>query len=228
MPKSRTPWLEEGQEAPDPLEFAAAQAQQASVPVVGTQVPIPGLQPGGDQMAQALMMIAEALATIKASDSGAAAHLASIEKLLLAQESVRPHENLFNPPLISANNPLGERDHPRPPLKCRMFWVGYDLREESLPREEIELLNRMQPGHYRVTKADGKSIPFDVQARTDDAGKLESLAFHFPCKGPDDRQSHGSMLTYLQMCLGESISREDLLAQVAALKGQLAAHARLE
>ena len=109
-----------------------------------------------------------------------------------------------------------------------MFWVGYDLRAESLTREELDVLNRMEPGHYRVTKADGKSIPFDVQARQDDAGKLESLAFHFPCKGPDEQQSHNSMQMYLQMCLGESVSREDLLSQVAALKGQLAAHARLE
>ena len=207
MAKSKTPWLDEGQEAPDPVETATIPAA-----------------PGEPSMAAAMMLIAQTLQEIKTQGVGSE-HLATIEKVLKHQEEARPHENLFNPPMFSHTNPLGERENPRPELKCKMYWVGYELFKEGLTRLEIDLVNRMQPGSYRVTKADGRRIPFNVQSKLDDAGKIESLTFHFPCKGTEDRQNHNSMVAYLQEALGELQTQEDLLTQIAALKTQLAAQA---
>lgn len=194
-------------EAPDPVEFAR------SAPVAAPP-----------DMATALAMIAEALTALKhgGGDSATAQRLDGIERFLLAQEQTRPHENLFNPPLRSALNPLGERDHPRPDFKCRMIWVGYELKKEGQTLEEIELLNRMQPGEYRVTKADGRTIPFRVASKLKDSGALDMLTFHFPCKGSEDRQNHAPMVSYLREALGEQVSVASLLQQVAALKAQLA------
>lgn len=203
-------FLPRDQEAPDPLDVARAESEG---------LPASAAAPS---MADALVMIAEALKTIKAGDTGASERLAGIEAFLLHQEKARPHENLFNPPLVSSLNPLGERDHPRPELKCKMIWVGYKMAKDTLTRQEIELLNRLQPGDYRVTKADGRTIPFKVTPKYTDNGNLEHLNIHFPCKLAEDRQNHLSMVSYLSEALGEVANTDTLKAQIASLKAQLA------
>ena len=228
MPKfqAKSAYLTPDQDAPDPVEFArAAQGLEAPPDVGDPTVPIPA-GPGGDPMAHALVMIAEALKTIKAGDAGAAQRLAGIESFLLRQEETRPHENLFNPPMISALNPLGERDHPRPDLQCRMIWVGYELSKETLSRQEIELLNRLQPGDYWVTKADQKRIRFNVAEKITDGGQREMLTVHFPCKGKENSQNHASLVAYVQEVLGERPDSDMLLTQIEKLKVQLAAAQR--
>ena len=130
-------------------------------------------------------------------------------------------ENEF-PPAISFLNPLGERDHPRPELKCRIVWAGYEESKESLTREEIELLNQVQPGDYRVTKADGVSIPFTVKGKTGNNGRLEMLRFSFPCKNVEDRMGIRSKVDWLKEVLGEKVpSSAALLDEIAKLRAQI-------
>jgi hypothetical protein len=112
------------------------------------------------------------------------------------------YENAFAPE-ISAYNPRGERDFPRSELACKMIYVGFKLAKEALTVEEIELLNQMKPGDYRVTKSDGKSIPFVVTAKLDAAGRRELLTFHFPCKSTEDRHNHMPMAAYLREALAQ-------------------------
>ena len=144
--------------------------------------------------------------------------------MLLQQEANRPHENL-HAPLFSVYNPLGERDHPRPDLACKMIWVGYELLKDALTTEEIELLNRCQPGDYRVTKADGQSIPFNISGKFTDSGKKERLMFHFPCKDAE-RHNHEPMHVYLREVLGEKVTLSSLHHQIDQLKAQLATQAQ--
>jgi hypothetical protein len=172
-------------------------------------------------IAVAILALAEAIKTGQAN-SGHSEQLSNIEKFLMEREQARPHENLFNPPMKSHFNPLGERDHPRDELKCQMFWAGYKMTKDNLRQSEIELLNRIDPGVYRVTKADGRTIPFTVVARTDDTGKLDRMNFHFACKSAEDRSNHLSMESYLKEALGEVSSTESLRAQIETLKSQLA------
>lgn len=177
------------------------------------------------QMAHAFAKIAETLEAIRAQGAGpgVSEQLEGIQKFLIHQESTRPKENLFTPPLISHFNPLGDRDHPKPEFKTRMIWVGYELNTGTSTRQEIELLNRCEPGEGLVTKADGSKISFRVEGKRTDTGKLEMLTFHFPCKGPEHRQNHAPMVSYLQEYLGETHTLEQLQAQVAHLQAQLAA-----
>lgn len=196
----------------------------ASAPKQVEVVVPPQANPVDNQdLALAILSLAEAIKSGKSDTSALAGQLAGIEKFLLDQEGQRSHENLY-PPMKSDMNPEGEKDSPRPELKCRMFWVGYKMTKDNLRKSEIELLNRIQPGEYRVTKGDGKNIPFTVTPRVDAAGKLDRLSFYFPCKDADDRASHLSMESYLREVLGEVASTEGLRAQIEALKQQLSTY----
>lgn len=171
-------------------------------------------------IALAILALAE---SIKAGQSnGLDNKLASIEKFLMERESARPHENLFNPPMISHYNPLGDRDNPRPELRCETLWVGYRLHKDNMTREEIELTNRLQPGKYLVTKADGRRIAFTVTPKFNEANDLEKISIHYPCKSSEDRSNHLSMVSYMREALGDVASTESLHAQIEALKQQLA------
>jgi hypothetical protein len=173
----------------------------------------------------AVTLMAQILSELRAKDSVGDERLSVLSKgveALVSAEATRPRENRF-PPEISYLNPLGERDNPRPELKCKMFWVGYKLSKEVLTKEEIDLLNKIQPGSYRVHKSDGRSIPFVVAAKDDESGRLEKLSFHFPCKNRDDRQNHMPMASYLREALGDVRPDVDrLLEQVQALQAELA------
>lgn len=175
-------------------------------------------------IALAILSLAEAIKTGQSNNQQVNPQLEGMLKLLQEREEARPHENLFNPPMKSAFNPEGDRDNPRPDLKCQMFWVGFKMSKDNLRRVEIELLNRIEPGAYKVTKADGKVIPFTVIARYEDTGTLDRMNISFPCKSADDRASHLSMESYLREALGETASTESLRAQIEQLKIKLATY----
>jgi hypothetical protein len=63
-----------------------------------------------------------------------------------------PPSNATHPD-VSPFNPLGDRDHPRPELVCRMF-LPWEAERASLTWEEIELLNLLaEAGSYEYTVA---------------------------------------------------------------------------
>ena len=74
---------------------------------------------------------------------------------------------------------LRGRDYPLPRLKCVM-WAPHVIHPEyhCLDREELELFNLVEPGHYVYTKTDGETEPLAVVARMNErTGKLERLKF---------------------------------------------------
>lgn len=177
-------------------------------------------------IADALTLLAQTLTELKkqapADDPRLELLTQGVQSLVTA-ESSRPHENRFDPG-ISVYNPLGEAKYPRPDLICKMFWVGYRLEKNTLTRVEIETLNAIKAGEYRVTKSDGRTIPFTVADTANIAGKLEKRVFHFPCKNTEDRMNHMPMISYLREAMGDiSPNVERLMAQVAELKAELAA-----
>ena len=188
-----------------------------------TKAATPATEPSNADVTKAILALAEAIKAGKTD--GTAEKLSSIEKFLIEREESRPHENVFNPPMLSHYNPKGDRDFPRTELKCQMYWVGFKMAKENLRQTEIELMNRLEPGNYRVTKADGRSIPFTVSAKHDESGKLDRLSVYFPCKNTEDRSNHLSMESYLREVLGEAYSTESLRAQIESLQTQLQAYA---
>ena len=66
-------------------------------------------------------------------------------------------------PMISVLNPRGDKDFPRPPLKCRILFP-WQVEHESCTREEIELINLLIPGDFMVERNDGTKVKLTVRA----------------------------------------------------------------
>lgn len=81
----------------------------------------------------------------------------------MQRKTMRPEND--HPPNVSAFNPRGDKDFPRPPLRCEylMPWPIKPGSAEELTREEIELLNLLEPGEVMITRADRTRIKFTVR-----------------------------------------------------------------
>lgn len=117
-------------------------------------------------------------------------------------------------PDVSAFNPDGERDHPRPPLARKTFWIGVPLEKDELTKEEIELFNAIDhPMEARngMWKAEFKN------------GGTE-LHINFPNATIDERMDLPSMRVMLTELIGgeKSVDADSLLARVAELEKKLA------
>ncbi len=125
-----------------------------------------------DRIALAMEAIATRLSVMPADDHPALEKLTeAFHELASAQRQIakgqdqtlrqihRPDNQ--NSPKISVFNPRGDKDFPRPTLKCPMF-IPYPAYQDDLTREEIELLNLLEPGEYRVKRTDGSWITLTV------------------------------------------------------------------
>lgn len=194
-----------------------------------TRYKAPADEPDAMTKSEFLVAMQQLIAAIKTTDDPASKERAIIEaeRLALEQERLKREmpENKQSPGISVYSYPEGDLKRPKPDLKCRMFWVGYPLTTETLTPREVELLNRLEAGEFRVTKTDGTPIPFRVAAKHNDRMQLEELAISFPCKG-EHRHNHGSMVSYMQQALGDRIpSTDELMAEVQKLKAELAASA---
>lgn len=117
------------------------------------------------------------------------------EDLAKAFAATQKKENT-SAPMVSIYNPRGERDHPGPKLRAKTLQNGIELREDTLLVEEVEALNALPPGEFRVAKANGVKIPFTVKVvRGYDETKVERVEFQYPCKD-ENRYDHRSLLEY--------------------------------
>ena len=116
-------------------------------------------------------------------------------------------------PDVSAFNPLGERDHPRPKLRRKTFWIGVPLEQEELTREEIELFNAIDhPMEARngMWKAELKNSGTE-------------LHINFPNATMDERMDLPSMRVLMTELIGgeRAVDQDSLLARVAELEKKL-------
>jgi hypothetical protein len=113
-----------------------------------------------------------------------------VQKAQLKQTA--PKSNAMGPN-ISCYNPRGDKDFPLPMLKCE-FWAPW--RESptyhSLDREEVELVNLLEPGQYSIELTDGSPVQVSiVGARNSETGLLERLSMH---GAKDDTTGHYASL----------------------------------
>lgn len=103
------------------------------------------------------------------------------------QQALKP-ENAFHPGVSCYSYPEGDRDKPRPALRCAMTWVGAVIDPETEHWYELELLNQIQPGEYRVTNADMSQTTLTVRPEMDSTtGKLDKLHLSFPVRDGQSR-----------------------------------------
>lgn len=122
-------------------------------------------------------------------------------------------------PDISYLNPLGERDHPRPPLKRPTFWAGQPLYREDLSREEIDLLNG-----FTHTK-EARNGQWRAEVRVTGSRGGEELHVSFPCRSADDRMAlpRGMALILMEIKDGASaVDPQSMADRIATLEQQLA------
>lgn len=173
-----------------------------------------------------LLQIAQTLATVQ----GQAAQGADVGRALeamtktLAELATRTRpENPEANGISAYSYPEGDHRHPKEPLKCAMFWVGYPLTIETLTPAEVEVLNRLRPGASRVTKGNGEQIPFTVEGKYKQDGSLSELWVQFPCKG-DQSTDHRSLIDYCREASGEAMPTvAGLQVELARLQATLAA-----
>jgi hypothetical protein len=72
--------------------------------------------------------------------------------------------------------PKGDRARQRPPFKCKMFWVGFDMDWDTTTAQEIELLNQMEPGDYTFRRIGGAPEELHVTGERNASGKLTKLS----------------------------------------------------
>ncbi len=166
--------------------------------------------------------LAEALLKIAAMSGGGISKDDLTEVMASNAEGMRKALKPENPrhPDVSAFNPEGERDHPRPKLSRKTFWAGTELHEDELTAEEIGLFNSFQ----HSTEAKNGSWTAELR-RT---GKLGESQLHvsFPCRSADDRMDlPNGMALMLRELLGgaQAADPATLSARVAQLEAQLAA-----
>lgn len=118
-------------------------------------------------------------------------------------------------PDISAFNPEGERDHPRPPLKRKTFWIGVPLQQDELTKDEIALFNQID---HPMEARNGM-----WKAELRNSGT--ELHITFPNATIDERMDLPSMKVLMTELIGGSraVDQDSLLARVAELEKKLSA-----
>jgi len=178
------------------------------------------------QMAQMQQETAKLLLEMKQTGSGDAS---VIDRLLEQQQQLlvktKP-ENTDHPGISVFSYPEGDLAAAAAgkvkALKCKFIWCGQEESAEQLTPEEVDLRNRLEPGTYQVTKANGVRIKFVVTGKYTDGGTLEVLDVWFPCKG-DHKGDHMSSVAYIRQVLGEQVlSLEELMAENARLRASAA------
>lgn len=140
-----------------------------------------------------------------------------------ARYQAEAHQRLVNPsnpnhPGISVySNPKGEVADPKPPLKCQMFWVGYEETIDTLTPIEVDLLNQMVPGEYQFSRTDGTPEKLSVTGETDSRGRLTKMNFLFTCRG-EFRHNLPGKVQMLREALGEQNELDKLRAENERLK----------
>lgn len=90
--------------------------------------------------------------TLRSAQGGSGLTAPQLKELLEGQRKAMRPEN-EQAPLVSAFNPKGERDFPKPHLRRPTFFNGSREREDSLTWTEVELYNRFD---RTMTARDGK------------------------------------------------------------------------
>jgi hypothetical protein len=99
----------------------------------------------------------------------------------------------------SVFNPQGERDHPRPDVEGDIYWAGAQLRREQLTWEEIDLINRLQPGEFWFSGNDEGRLLLRIMNLEPAGSNKRRLNIILPgLSDPNTRSNYPSMKRILQ------------------------------
>ncbi len=137
-----------------------------------------------------------------------------------AMREANEPDDIDYPRISVYSKPKGDRDDPRPPFKCQMFWAGYDLEHDTTTAAEIDLLNLAEPGEYTFHRIGGALEKLTVRGERNANGTLTKLWFDFPTK--EQRDTLPSVVSMLRDAFRvktpEQVELERLRAEVEALR----------
>ncbi len=143
----------------------------------------------------------ELLAQSKSSDMDPQAFA---EASARAHQQLNKKENDFCPEKSVYSYPEGDRERPRPEMRCDTYWCGDKVEEKSLHTVlERELMNRVSPGSYLCSRPDGSTIKVDVIGTYDHKKELTKVEFTFPV---ERNMQVPSMTTWLREMIEQSSS----------------------
>lgn len=139
----------------EPVAAAAAGADQLAVidRITATLDKLVNLQASGGANEVVLAMMAQ---LTQAMNRMAEAQIAGAKMITdESRRAHRPSNEVVH--LRSVLNPRGERDFPKPKLRCQTF-IPWELDQDSCTREEIELANLLETGEYVVRLTNGMKV----------------------------------------------------------------------
>lgn len=155
---------------PNPEIDLARDAGLTVVDTVDAPDDTPGPIPVPVTMETVLLALTKALEGIASGQVNS--QRAATEALDMAAKMQQPDNRTG--PNISALNPQGDSQYPRPKLRCVMF-LPWEAEAESLTWEEIELLNLLRQGDYAVRRNDGVKVQVTVKVKMNLNGTSDTL-----------------------------------------------------
>lgn len=147
--------------------------------------------------------VAEAVIATKSNDPNEMATLAAQAAASAAKTLQDQWWDEKTYPEISSLNPLGEKDHPRPEIVGEVFWAGARLRKGDLTREEIDLVNLLQPGDYWFTGNDDARLLLQIINLEPAGSNQRRLQVKLPgLTDPNTRSNYPSMRRILSEVVG--------------------------
>ena len=164
---------------------------------------------------------AQVQALLARSQGGGGVDAATLETILArvsqttaaAVQQAAKRENEQHPGISAYSHPEGDVAKPRE-LKCRMFWVGYDIDVDTVTYEEVGLLNRAEPGVYTFLRPDGRPEQMTVTGERGPDGALQKLLFDFRVR--EGRETLPSMTTMLRQAFGLKTPEQEELDRLRA------------
>jgi hypothetical protein len=84
-------------------------------------------------------------------------------------------ENKQHPGISVFSHPEGELARPKAKLKCKMFLGGAPIEHSTIDPQEIDSLNKITPGFYRVESTNGATSVIEVRGQMDSNRDIERM-----------------------------------------------------
>jgi hypothetical protein len=161
--------------------------------------------PAAPVLDPAMMALVQALAQTMAQGQ-----LATAQAI---REQNGPRDNPMGSPLISEFNPAGDRDHPRPDLRCPVTFCGAECPRDCFTVEEIDLINTLEAGVWSVQKSDGTMARFAVVPTVDQAtGTWTKLDLSVDAKDHDSNKNWPPLVQMLAQIQGLPVPQRAVFA----------------
>lgn len=224
MAKRRNVMLEDALRDPDDPEIDVTEAEaNAELPEAPAPPVVPVVAPSAPLSMSVADIQAIVRSAVEATQGGNAAIAEQITQGLAQARKPIPEGTDASYPRISNRNPLGERDHPTPPLKCAVFLGTQDAKTKVITRAypfevedltvyEVLAANLLEPGTFPVQLHDGSPITVSVVPEHDAAtGALTRLVLVVPAsvigKGSAIKNMLPGMVSLSAQMTGHDVSK---------------------